>query len=127
MALSTPQRVITLTINGTDSNSQVYYTYASPVTGSAFINAPLCDMVCNRSVNSMFVLDYMSSLNGWTITGTSPNQSPALEFELGPKGQSVMTINPYDKLDTYNFYINYKNVITEAKFASDPQERNVPN
>lgn len=126
MASSTPQRLITLSINGNDKYAQVYYTYNCPVTGLAYINSPVCDLLCNQAVNCLFILDYASTLNGWTIINTTPNGSPELKQVPGALNLSILTINPYNAPDTYKFYINYKNMQTEAVINIDPQEGNIP-
>jgi hypothetical protein len=126
MTAPTPQRIITISINGTGELADVYYTYASPVTGLSYINCPVCDMVADRAINSLFALDYFSSQNGWTITGVSPRgSSPAMEAVPGPLQLSVMTVNPYTNLDVYNFFIHYQNTVSGAVMQRDPQMGNI--
>jgi hypothetical protein len=126
MAHHFPQRIITLTVNGNDKNAQVYYTYNCPVKGLAYINSPVCDLLVNHAINSLFVLDYTSTLNGWRIIDTTPNGTPALEQYPGARNLSILTSNPYDKPGTYKFYINYHNTQTDATIHIDPQEGNIP-
>jgi hypothetical protein len=126
MAHSTAQRTITLSINGSDKDAQVFYTYTSPVTGLSYVDAPVCDLLCNQPINCLFLLDYLSTLNGWTIIDTTPNGTPALEQVAGARRLSIMTINPYDTPGTYKFFINYKNELTGAVIHRDPQEGNIP-
>ena len=53
--------------------------------------------------------------------------SEALKNESGPCGGSILTIFPGgDDVQTYSFYIDYYNTLTEAKVSFDPQEGNVP-
>lgn len=127
MTQPVPQRVITISIIGTGEQAEVYYTYLSPVTGLSYINCPVCDMIADQATNTLFVLDYISTKNGWTITGTSPRRgSPTLESVPGALQLSVMTINPYSSLDViYKFYIHYLNTVTDAEMERDPQMGNV--
>lgn len=122
------QRSITISIAGTDKHSTVSYTYWSPVTGHSFVNAPECNLKIIGPTYCLFLLDYQSTLAGWTIEGTKPyGDSPKLKAELGPADLSISTYNPYDPDDAdYRFYIKYKNTVTGAVFCEDPQEGNIP-
>jgi len=127
MSQPVPQRSITLTIVGNDENADVYYTYLSPVTGLSYTNCPVCDMVADQPVNSLFVLDYVSTLNGWTITGLTPHEgSPSLQSVPGALNASILTINPYTSLETYRYYIHYLNTANGAEMERDPQQGNIP-
>lgn len=127
MPQAIPQRVITLTIVGNDSDAQVLYTYLSPVTGQSFINAPVCNMVCDRAVYSLFVLDYTSTLNGWTICETSSHDSsPSLLQVPGALNLSIMTFNSFTTEHIYRFYIHYRNSLNGKTMKRDPQETNIP-
>lgn len=127
MPFSAPQRVITISVIGDDEKAVVYYSYLSPVTGLVYLNAPVCDVLVDRPINTLYVLDYSATLNGWTVTGTSPHDhSPVLKSELGARNLSIMTINPYKTDDTYSYYIHYANTLTGAVMMRDPQEANVP-
>jgi hypothetical protein len=122
-----PQRVVTISVIGNHSDAVVYYSYLSPVTGLVYVNAPVCDILVDCPIYTLFVLDYSATLNGWTITGTSPHDgSLALESVPGALNLSIMTINPYNTQDTYNYYIDYANIHTKAVMKRDPQEVNVP-
>lgn len=127
MTQSAPQRVITISIIGTDEAAKVYYTYLSPLTGLSYINCPVCDMVADQAVNTLFLLDYFSSQNGWTITETSPREgSPSLKSVPGPLHLSIMTINPYTSVGTtFQFYIHYLNTVNGVQMERDPQVGNV--
>lgn len=122
-----PQRVITISITGTDGNAQVTYTYVSPVTKQPYKNSPICDMVCNQPTYSLFVLDFDTCAAGWTITGTTP-RSPTGELlsTPGPVNLSILTFNSYTFDGTFNFYINYFNMLTQQRLSIDPQEGNIP-
>jgi hypothetical protein len=127
MQLTTPQRTITISLLGTDQDTQAFYSYLSPVTGQSYIDAPLCDLLVNQPVYCLFVLDYASTMSGWTIVDTSPyGRSPALEQTPGALNLSVLTYNPHTTTDTYRFYINYLNTITGTTVSIDPQEGNIP-
>jgi len=123
-----PQRTITVSINGGANAPRFTYSYWSPITGEEYRHAPKCHLLCNRPTNFLFILDYESTLDGWTITGTEPRRgSPALETTLGPNNQSVSNFNPHlNDSEIYYFAINYENTKTGAKVPVDPQEGNIP-
>lgn len=126
MSQAIPQRVITITIVGNGKDAQVLYTYLSPVTGQTYTNSPTCDMVCDRAVYSLFVLDYSSTLNGWTIAETSPYEaSPVLSQVPGAFHLSLLTFNPYTTEHVYRFYIHYRNSLNGVHIKRDPQEGNI--
>lgn len=127
MTLPAPQRVITISIVGTDENAEVYYTYHSPVSGVSYIDCPVCDMVADQPINSLFVLDYFSTKNGWTITQVTPRRgSPAMDSVHGALNLSILTINPYTSTDVmYRFYLHYVNTVTDAEMERDPQMGNI--
>lgn len=125
MSQAIPQRVITVTIIGNDKDAQVQYSYLSPINGQLFTNAPTCDLKVDRAVYSLFVLDYASTLNGWSISETSPYEaSPALSQVAGAFHLSLLTFNPYTTEHTYRFYIHYRNK-NGIYIKRDPQEGNV--
>jgi hypothetical protein len=127
MTLATPQRTITISIIGTDKDAQVFYSYLSPVTGQSYINAPKCDLVVNQPVYCLFVLDYASTISGWTIVDTSPyGNSPPLAQTPGALNLSILTYDPHTTDDIYRFYINYLNTVTGVPISIDPQEGNIP-
>lgn len=127
MAQTIPQRLVSITVVGTDDRSSVVYTYSSPITGLSYNNAPTCDIESNQPTYSLFVLDYVSTMNGWVIVDTSPRgDSPVLSQVPGAYNLSILTFNPHTTEGTYRFYINYRNTITGAKISIDPQEGNIP-
>jgi hypothetical protein len=127
MAQTIPQRTVTITVVGTDDKSSILYNYVSPITGLSYTNSPTCDLLCNQPSYSLFVLDYISTLNGWVIVDTSPHgDSPVLSQVPGAYNLSILTFNPHTNDDTYRFYINYRNTITGARISVDPQEGNIP-
>jgi hypothetical protein len=122
-----PQRSITISINGTDNNASVTYTYWSPVYGTNYVNSPSCDLSCNQPTFCLYLLDFTTSQNGWTIVKSSPHQdSGSLNQVIGPNNLSLQTFNSYTALDTYRFYIHYYNMVTKARICFDPQEGNIP-
>ncbi|MDQ2822406.1 MAG: hypothetical protein M3Y65_18850 [Pseudomonadota bacterium] len=127
MTQPTPQRVITISIAGIGEKAEVYYTYLSPVTGLSYINSPICDLVADQAINSLFVLDYFSTKNGWTIMAISPRKdSPSMEFVRGALQLSILTINPYSNVGmVYQFYVHYLNTVSGVEIKRDPQEGNV--
>ena len=123
-----PQRTIFLTIAGIDEHAEVRYTYWSPVTGDHPVDVPVCDLLVDRPINSLFVLDYASSLNGWIITGIHADaRSRPLPPTMGPNSLSISTFNSDEyRGDLFRFFIDYRNTITGATISVDPQEGNVP-
>lgn len=109
------------------ARNDVTYSYWSPVSGMSYTNAQQCDLKIDRPTYCLFVLDFQSSLAGWTITKTEPyGDSAKLAFVKGPNELSIQTYNPYKNVgDTYRYYIFYKNILTGEVFSEDPQEGNV--
>lgn len=122
-----PQRVITISIIGVKNNARVFYSYVSPISGKIFSNSPTCEIDIDQPTYTLYVLDFASSMNGWTITGTVPNEDPRpLPFDIGPHGLSLMTDNPFDPMyRDHAYYIIYSNSVTGAGMRHDPQEGNV--
>jgi hypothetical protein len=126
MTQPAPQRVIVISIIGTDELSEVYYTYTSPVTGLSYINCPTCDMQADQPTNLLFALDFHSAKNGWTITSTSPRKgSPKLDSFAGALNLSVLVADPYTDMVEHKFYIHYLNVLNETEMERDPQVGNI--
>jgi hypothetical protein len=127
MTMPSPQRVITVSVIGDGENAVVYYSYISPVDGVVRVNSPVCDILVDRPIQTLYVLDYSATLNGWTISGTTPHDgSPTLETVAGAFNLSLMTVNPYKTMDKYSYYIHYFNTVNNVKMKRDPQEGNIP-
>lgn len=129
MKYARPQRTVSIALNGRlKEDARVTYSYWSPHDGISRVALDICDLYHEKGTNTLFVLDYPSTLDGWTITGIRPHAgSEALKYEPGPCGGSILTIFPDgDEVQTYSFYIDYYNTLTEAKVSFDPQEGNVP-
>lgn len=127
MPQAIPQRTITISLTGTGEDAQAFYTYLSPITGLSYLGAPVCDLKCSQPTFCLYVLDFASTLSGWTIIDTTPVAgSGTLSQTPGANHLSVATFNPYTTDSTYNFYINYRNTITGKTVHIDPQEGNVP-
>ena len=122
-----PQRVITVTLVGNDEKALDCYTYWSPMTGQIYTNSPTCEMVDDQPIYSLFLLDYFSTLNGWTVTGLEPVEKFACpDFKLGPNDLSIATADPYITIQTYRYSIGYANSVTGVKILRDPQQGNIP-
>lgn len=129
MTTAIPQRTVTITIRGTgQADARVNYSYWSPNDSMVRVAASRCDLIEKHATNTLFVLDYASTLDGWTMVRTSPNPegAPALPFELGPEGTSLLTKYACRKQHNYAFYIHYKNTVTGGTAVFDPQEGNEP-
>ena len=129
MTTAVPQRSVTITLSGSSAaDARVSYSYWSPNSGLSYTNSPNCDLLCKTATDTLFLLDYASTGAGWTIVNTTPNPAtaPTLEQWLGPAAQSLMTYNPCITVGTFNFFINYVNVVTGAVVSFDPQEGNEP-
>ena len=123
--MPTPQINVVISFNATNT---VAYTYTQP-RGQSYTNSPSCDLAITQATNCLFVLDYASTLAGWTITGISPNPAGAevLPSTLGPAGLSLMTNDPFNEAGhVFNYYINYTNTVTGMNTSQDPQEGNQP-
>jgi hypothetical protein len=127
---ATPQRTVNISVMGRYAeDAQVTYSYWSPNDGFNRIATTTCDLYQKGATNTLFILDYASTLNGWTIVGTKPNppNAPALETIRGPAHTSIMTMFPnLDEPETYKFFIVYQNTITDETLERDPQEGNKP-
>lgn len=146
MSLPIAQRTITITITRISNHRKheqeseiehggkhrhhydVTYSYWSPITGLSYVNAQQCDLKIDRPTACLFVLDFQSTLAGWTMPNTTPHgDSAALVFVPGPNNQSLQTYNPYKTTsDVYRFFINYLNTANGDHFSEDPQEGNIP-
>lgn len=127
MTLAIPQRIVTITIQGTGTDALVVYSYVSPVTGISYVQSPTCDLLVDRASYCLFVLDYSTTQNGWAITEmTAHGQSGQLPYVPGAFHLSLLTFNPHTTHHTYRFYIHYRNTFTNAEIKIDPQEGNIP-
>lgn len=127
---ATPQRTVTISLNGMMvEDTDVRYSYWSPHDGTTRTATESCDLYQSTATNTLFILDYQSTRNGWTIVRTEPNPagSPALPAVQGPANTSIMTMFPDQSPgETYSFYIVYRNTITDVTVRFDPQEGNRP-
>jgi hypothetical protein len=129
MDQATPQRTVTVSLIGMLTETvRISYSYWSPHDGLSRIGSPTCDLYQQCATNTLFTLDYFSTINGWTITGTEPNDdTPPLPAILGPEAVSIMTQFPDTSPgEYYSFYILYLNTVTGARVRFDPQEGNKP-
>lgn len=129
MTSAIPQRTVTISIRGSNqADASASYSYWSPTDGLMRWSANRCDLINRRATNTLFVLDYASTLDGWTMVETSPNPAgaSALPFQAGPQGTSLLTIDSFHEMKTFAFYIHYKNTLTGAVVLIDPQEGNEP-
>jgi hypothetical protein len=130
MTQAIPQRIVNVSILGKKADgAQALYSYWSPNEGYTRTAMPNCELYQKRATNTLFVLDYASTLNGWTIVGTesNPPDAPSLETISGPANMSIMTMFPaLSKPSDFKFYIVYFNTLTGENIRFDPQEKNVP-
>jgi hypothetical protein len=130
MEYAISQRSVTISLTGrAENDAQIAYNYWSPNDGFTRTGSQNCDLYHKTDTNTLFFLDYASTLNGWTITGIEPNTAgaPVPDSILGPENMSIMTLfRDGGKPVEYKFYILYKNIITGAKVRFDPQEGNIP-
>ena len=137
LVLPPPQRVVTISLT-TFGNAKVgkawkaRYTYVSPVTGECFQNSPTCNLKVTQATKCLFVLDFLSTQAGWTITKITRNGTTLIPALLGPDGLSLMTSNPFlpdlttNSTTVYKFFIWYENKVTGDHYHEDPQESNGP-
>jgi hypothetical protein len=130
MKQATPQRTVNISLMGRlQQDVRIAYSFWSPNDGFTRTAAPDCNLYQPNATNTLFILDYGSTLDGWTILRIEPNPAgaPMPETIHGPAHMSIMTMFPYsDKPEEYKFYIVYKNKLTDEEVRFDPQERNVP-
>ena len=130
MTQATPQRTVSVSLTGrTEDDVEIAYSYWSPNDGTTRAGISECSLYQRSATNTLFLLDYASTRNGWTIVGTEPNppEAPSLETIRGPASQSLMTMFPDIKEpQIFNFFMVFKNTVTGAVVRFDPQERNVP-
>lgn len=130
MKQARPQRTVTISLSGRQkSDARVVYTYWSPDDRLTRVDSPVCTLHNEKGSNTLFLLDYASTLNGWTIVGIEPNpeSAPVLESIVGPANGSLLTLFPdTDRPEIFKFYIVYLNTLTEQQLRFDPQEDNVP-
>jgi hypothetical protein len=125
-----PQRVIHVSLREIGNNIAAFYTYASPLSGSSFIDAPVCDIKCDRPTFTLYVLDFASTINGWKIDGAEFGDNPGkLKATPGPEHLSIQVLNPHrDDTSVENFFIVYSNPNHRhgEPVPIDPQEGNIP-
>ena len=130
MKQARPQRTVSISLSASNqSDAQVAYTFWTPSDGVTSTNAPVCDLYNEQGTNTLFLLDYASTLHGWTITGIEPNPAgaPCLESIRGPASTSLMTLFPDgSEPRVFRFYIVYENTLTGQTLMLDPQESNTP-
>lgn len=129
MTTAVPQRTVSICLLGrTADDAQISYSYWSPNDGMVRVASPICDMVNKKATNTLFVLDYPTTLNGWNIVGTKPKHpgAPTLATAVGPANTSIITFDPCLIKGDFAFYIIYENTITQSKVYFDPQEGNEP-
>lgn len=131
MKNATPQRTVTISLSSRHAEeAQVSYSYWSPNDGFNRTASPTCDLYSRQASNTLFVLDYQATQNGWTMTGTAPNpaHAPSLACVVGPENTSLMTRFPdLNHEQEFKFYIIYRNVLNDQTLWVDPQEGNIPN
>jgi hypothetical protein len=122
-----PQRVISISIAGVNEDARVFYTYTSPISGAAFINSPTCDILIDQPTDTLYLIDFSASMNGWVFKGIVPrHDAKPLNIEISKNKLSLTTFNLYDpEYRDHAYYIDYYNIITDSPMAHDPQENNV--
>ncbi|MEM8513764.1 hypothetical protein RCH14_003100 [Massilia sp. MP_M2] len=124
------QRVIHVSLREVGDNIAAFYTYVSPLFGTSYIDAPVCEIKCDRPTFTLYVLDFVSTLNGWTIQGADFLENPDdLTATAGPEHLSLQVFNPHnDDTSVGNFFIVYTNPnYRHGKLVPiDPQEGNIP-
>lgn len=125
-----PQRVVHVSLREIGSNVAAFYTYVSPLYGTSYIDAPVCDIKCDRPTYTLYVLDFASTINGWKIDGIQQTGGPhGLTATPGPEHLSIQVFNPHkDDTAVNNFSIIYSNENYHhgKPVPIDPQEGNIP-
>ena len=125
-----PQRVVHVSLRPIGTNIVAFYTYVSPLFGTSYIDAPVCDLKSDRPTYTLYVLDFASTINGWKINGIEqPHDTDGLSAIPGPKSLSIQVFNPHhDDSSIENFSIVYSNPNYHdgVLVPIDPQEGNIP-
>lgn len=125
-----PQRVIHVSLRPISDKIAAFYTYVSPLFGTSYIDAPRCDIKCDRPTYTLYVLDFASTMNGWKIHGADfPKNPDHLKASPGPEHLSIQVFNPHkDDTSVDNFFIVYTNPnYRDGQLVPiDPQEGNIP-
>ncbi|WP_332852288.1 hypothetical protein [Duganella sp. S19_KUP01_CR8] len=108
-----------------DNPTTVTYSYVDPNTNK-YVTTNVCDLMLFKPSCCMFVLDAASTSNGWTITQILPNRSESIDYQLGPRGLSALTLGNVEKFGIYRYFIVYFNTLSNATYFIDPQEVNIP-
>jgi hypothetical protein len=125
-----PQRVIHVSLREIGNNIAAFYTYVSPLHGTSYIDAPVCDIECDRPTFTLYAVDFASTINGWIIDSADFGDNPdKLTAKHGPEKLSIQVFNPHNDDDgVANFSIVYsnKNHHHGLPVPIDPQEGNIP-
>jgi len=125
-----PQRVIHVSLREIGDTIAAFYTYVSPLSGSSYIDAPRCDIKCDRPTFTLYVLDFASTINGWKIDRIeAKHNTDKLKGTPGPEHLSIQVFNPHlDDSSVENFSIVYSNENYHhgKPVPIDPQEGNIP-
>lgn len=125
-----PQRVVQVSLREIGNKIAAFYTYVSPLSGTSYIDAPVCDLKTDRPTYTLYVLDFASTINGWQIVGIeTPHDTDRLTSTTGPHNLSVQVLNPHlNNTGVENFSIVYKsdNYQQGKLVPIDPQEGNIP-
>jgi len=127
MSAAIPQRIVSIALRPHNNHTKAFYTYVSPVTGLSYQNALKCDLKVDQPTYCLFVLDFPTTADGWTILNiVATPKSSGLAFIHGPFDLSILTSDPFLADTVYNFTICYKNSRTGDIYSEDPQEGNGP-
>lgn len=128
--LGIPQRVVHVSLREIGNKIAAFYTYVSPLFRTSHIDAPFCNIKCDRPTFTLYVLDFASTINGWTIDGIEQaHDTDKLTATLGPERLSIQVYNPHDDdTSVENFSIVYSNQNHHhgEPVPIDPQEGNIP-
>lgn len=130
MNIVAPQRTITISLVDIpgETKPHAFYSYWDPASGQIVVDAPKCDLKITRPTYCLFVLDYLSTLNGWTIseiTEKNPKDKVITNFP-GALNLSILTFDDGALGTDYRFFIHYANAPAKKTASIDPQEGNIP-
>ena len=125
-----PQRVIHVSLREIGDKIAAFYTYVSPLFGTSYIDAPKCEIKCDRPTFTLYVLDFASTLNGWIIDDAQfGRNADKLTATPGPGKLSIQVFNPYNNdhgVEYFSLVYSNENYRNGEPVAIDPQEGNIP-
>ncbi len=118
---------VSIKIDGTGNNAQIFYTYINPADTKLVVNSPTCTVAAAEPYYTLFAIDYTSSAAGWQFHPSAPlipkPDSQAPTFTTPEDRLSLRTLDQSATV-TYKFDFIFINTVNGSQTISDPQEGN---